>query len=118
MSRDIGDWSAAPLLRRLEADGFQNIVTRSRAELDLANTDAVSKFLAAEKPVVVLLAAAKVGGIKANNDFPVEFLLENVRIQNNVIRPLMRMACANYCSSAVPAFIRSMRLSRFRKVPC
>ncbi len=73
------------LLRRLEAEGFRNIVTRTRAELDLSNTDAVSKFLAAEKPAVVVLAAAKVGGIKANNDAPVEFLIENVRIQNNVI---------------------------------
>ncbi len=73
------------LMRRLHADGFTNVVTRLRSELDLANEAAVADFFSTEKPAVVILAAAKVGGIKANNDFPVEFLLENLRIQNNVI---------------------------------
>jgi GDP-L-fucose synthase len=72
-------------MRRLHADGFTNVVTRLRSELDLANEAAVADFFSTEKPAVVILAAAKVGGIKANNDFPVEFLLENLRIQNNVI---------------------------------
>lgn len=74
------------LVRRLKSQGFRNIVTRERAELDLSDEPAVAEFFAAEKPNVVILAAAKVGGIKANNDFPVEFLLANLRIQNNVIR--------------------------------
>jgi GDP-L-fucose synthase len=74
------------LVRRLKTQGFANVVTRERAELDLIDESAVSKFFAAEKPNFVILAAAKVGGIKANNDFPVEFLLANLRIQNNVIR--------------------------------
>jgi GDP-L-fucose synthase len=74
------------LVRRLEADGFKNLLTRDRLQLDLADESAVVKFFADEQPAVVLVAAAKVGGIKANNDFPVEFLLENLRIQNNVIR--------------------------------
>jgi GDP-L-fucose synthase len=74
------------LVRRLEADGFKNLLTRDRLQLDLADESAVVKFFADEQPTVVLVAAAKVGGIKANNDFPVEFLLENLRIQNNVIR--------------------------------
>ena len=74
------------LVRRLKTQGFANVVTRERAELDLNDESAVAKFFAAEKPNVVILAAAKVGGIKANNDFPVEFLLANLRIQNNVIR--------------------------------
>jgi GDP-L-fucose synthase len=73
------------LIRRLEAEGFVNLLVRDRSKLDLSNDSAVSKFFAEEKPAVVILAAAKVGGIKANNDFPVEFLLENLRIQNNVI---------------------------------
>lgn len=71
--------------RRLEADGFTNLVKRGRQELDLANESAVAAFFEKEKPDVVVLAAARVGGIKANADFPVEFLLDNVRIQNNVI---------------------------------
>jgi GDP-L-fucose synthase len=73
------------LMRRLEAEGFKNLLTRDRAQLDLAVESAVVNFFADERPAVVLVAAAKVGGIKANNDFPVEFLIENLRIQNNVI---------------------------------
>jgi GDP-L-fucose synthase len=73
------------LIRRLEAEGFANLVVCDRSKLDLRNDAAVAKFFAEQKPAVVILAAAKVGGIKANNDYPVEFLLENLRIQNNVI---------------------------------
>src|SRR4030095_16343063 len=74
------------LIRRLESEGFSNLLVRDRSKLDLRDESAVTKFFAEEKPAVVILAAAKVGGIKANSDFPVEFLLENLRIQNNVIR--------------------------------
>jgi GDP-L-fucose synthase len=74
------------LIRRLELEGFSNLLVRDSSKLDLRDESAVAKFFAAEKPTVVILAAAKVGGIKANNDFPVEFLLENLRIQNNVIQ--------------------------------
>jgi GDP-L-fucose synthase len=74
------------LIRRLELEGFSNLLVRDSSKLDLRDESAVAKFFAEEKPAVVILAAAKVGGIKANNDFPVEFLLENLRIQNNVIQ--------------------------------
>jgi len=74
------------LVRRLTGDGFSNVVTRDRAQLDLAEQAAVDAFFTQEKPEVVIFAAARVGGIKANNDSPVEFLLENIQIQNNVIR--------------------------------
>jgi GDP-L-fucose synthase len=73
------------IVRKLTADGFTNLVTAGRKELDLANEEAVKAFFDRERPDVVVLAAAKVGGIKANNDYPVEFLLENLRLQNNVI---------------------------------
>jgi GDP-L-fucose synthase len=73
------------LLRRLNAEGFANPVTSDRSQLDLMDESAVATFLLAEKPTVVICAAAKVGGIKANNDYPVQFLLDNLRIQNNVI---------------------------------
>jgi GDP-L-fucose synthase len=59
---------------------------RDHSQLDLANQSAVAKFFAEERPTMVIVAAARVGGIKANDDFPVEFLLENLQIQNNVIR--------------------------------
>src|SRR6266571_4921967 len=80
-----GGLVGSALIRRLEADGFSNLLKRDRAQLDLVNARAVSDFFAKEKPAVVIFAAAKVGGIKANNDFPVEFLLDNLRIQNSVI---------------------------------
>lgn len=73
------------LVRRLQLAGYHNIVTRSSRELDLRDQVAVSAFFAAEKPEYVLLAAAKVGGIYANNTYPADFLLDNLRIQNNVI---------------------------------
>jgi len=74
------------VMRRLKAEGFSNLVTRDRSQLDLADESAVAKIFAEERGDIVIVAAAKVGGIKANNDYPVEFLLENLRIQNNVIR--------------------------------
>jgi GDP-L-fucose synthase len=73
------------LVRRLEAGAFSNLLTRERAHLDLTDESAVATFFAKERPAIVIVAAAKVGGIKANNDYPVEFLVENLRIQNNVI---------------------------------
>lgn len=74
------------LVRKLRDDGFTNILTRGRADLDLRDEAAVRRFFTEERPAVVVLAAAKVGGIKANNDLPVEFLIENLQLQNNVIR--------------------------------
>jgi GDP-L-fucose synthase len=74
------------LMRRLTHDGFANLVTRDRLQLDLRSAGAVDDFFAQEKPALVVLAAARVGGIKANSDEPVEFLLENIQMQNNVIR--------------------------------
>jgi len=74
------------LVRKLGQDGFANLVLRDRTALDLRNADGVDRFFSAEKPAIVIFAAARVGGIKANNDEPVEFLLENLQMQNNVIR--------------------------------
>jgi GDP-L-fucose synthase len=71
--------------REFQAHGYTRIFTRTRSELDLADGAAVRSFFAEAQPDVVIVAAAKVGGIKANNDFPVEFLLENLKIQNNLI---------------------------------
>jgi GDP-L-fucose synthase len=73
------------LVRRLQGEGWTNLVTRDRASLDLGNAVDVDRFFAKEKPAAVVFAAAKVGGIKANSDLPVEFLLENLQMQNNVI---------------------------------
>lgn len=74
------------LQRRLTSEGFTRLLTRTRADLDLTQAAAVDEFFAREKPAIVVAAAARVGGIKANNDQPVEFLLTNLQIQNNLIR--------------------------------
>lgn len=71
--------------RKLEKEGFGNLLTRRSSELDLRNQQAVSDFFLAEKPDYVFLAAAKVGGIIANNAYKADFLYENLAIQNNVI---------------------------------
>ena len=80
------------LVRRLEADGFRNLVVRSSAELDLRQQDAVDSFFAAEKPDYVFLAAARVGGILANDSYPADFLRDNLLIQTNVIDSAWRHA--------------------------
>ncbi len=71
--------------RKLQKEGFNNIITRTSKELDLRNQAAVSAFFELEKPEYVFLAAAKVGGIIANNTYRADFLYENIQIQNNVI---------------------------------
>jgi len=73
------------VVRDLKRHGYTEIITRTHQELDLCDRDAVHRFLKSARPALVLVAAAKVGGIKANNDFPVEFLLENLQIQNNLV---------------------------------
>lgn len=73
------------LLRQLSKNGYDNIVTRTHAELDLTDQRAVRDFFAAEKPDYVFLAAAKVGGILANSTYPAEFIRDNLAIQTNVI---------------------------------
>jgi len=73
------------ILRELQNQGFKNIVTRTSKDLDLKDQDAVSRFFQSEKPEYVFMAAAKVGGIHANNVYRAEFLYDNLMIQNNVI---------------------------------
>ena len=73
------------IVRNLQAKGFNNIVTRTHAEMDLTDQQAVKTFFEQERPDQVYLAAAKVGGIHANNTFPAEFIYDNLMVQNNVI---------------------------------
>lgn len=73
------------IMRNLQKQGYNNIITKTSAELDLRNQQAVSDFFAKEKPEYVFLAAAKVGGIQANNIYRADFIYENLMIQNNVI---------------------------------
>ena len=71
--------------RALESKGYNNIIGKTSAELDLTNQQAVLDFYTTEKPAVIIDAAARVGGILANNSFPYQFLMENMKIQNNLI---------------------------------
>lgn len=78
------------LLRRLQDAGYSNIVTRSHAELDLVDQGAVNRFFETERPEFVLLAAARVGGIYANDTYPADFVRDNLSIQTNVIHESWR----------------------------
>ncbi|EIF6168334.1 GDP-L-fucose synthase [Clostridium perfringens] len=74
------------IVRNLEEKGFNNIIYRTHKELDLTNQNEVRRFFEEERPEYVFLAAAKVGGIHANNIYPADFIYENLMIQNNVIK--------------------------------
>ena len=73
------------LVRRLQAGGYGNLLTRTHSELDLADQRAVHAFLAEQKPDYLFIAAAKVGGIQANNSHRAEFLYQNLMIEANLI---------------------------------
>jgi len=73
------------IVRNLEQNGYTNLVLRTREELDLLDAQKVSDFFSQEKPEYVFLAGAKVGGIKANEDYPADFIYQNLQIQNNII---------------------------------
>jgi GDP-L-fucose synthase len=77
--------AGSALVRKLRGLGYENLVLRTRQEVDLEDWNAVSRFFDAQRPEFVFLAAAKVGGILANRDFPAEFIARNLRIQSNVI---------------------------------
>jgi len=80
-----GGLAGGAILRELQRSGYSDLLTRRSRDLNLREREATRAFFEKERPKVVVVAAAKVGGIKANNDFPVEFLLWNLQIQNNVI---------------------------------
>lgn len=85
------------ILRTLEKHGFKNILLRTHKELDLLNPLAVERFFDTERPEVVILAAARVGGIQANIDHPAEFLYENLVTQNNVIHQCYFQKVKKFC---------------------
>jgi GDP-L-fucose synthase len=77
--------AGSAICRALQRAGYSNLLTASRAELDLEDGPAVQRWFEQQQPTVVVLAAAKVGGIQANNTYPADFLLDNLKIQTNVI---------------------------------
>lgn len=85
--------AGSAIVRALQAQGFNNLVLRTHAELDLCDQQATNAFFAAEKPEYVFLAAAKVGGIHANDTYPAEFIRDNLLIQTNVIDAAYSNGC-------------------------
>jgi GDP-L-fucose synthase len=81
------------IYRQLTEVGYQNIVVRTHAELDLTDQAAVREFMEQERPVQVILAAAKVGGIHANNEYPAEFIYQNLMMEANVVHQAWRVGC-------------------------
>ena len=82
--------AGSALVRKLQAKGYRNLILRTHAELDLIDSAATQRFFQAERPEVVFLAAAKVGGILANNTYPADFVRDNLAIQTNVIHEAWR----------------------------
>jgi GDP-L-fucose synthase len=85
-----GGMAGSAICRALQRGGYGQILTATRAELDLLDGDAVHRWFSEQQPTVVALAAAKVGGIQANNTYPADFLLENLKLQNHVIEAAWR----------------------------
>ncbi|WAR45349.1 GDP-L-fucose synthase [Methylomonas rapida] len=81
------------ILRQLQARGYDNVVVRTHAELDLTDQAAVRDFMQSEKPEQVILAAAKVGGIHANNEYPAEFIYQNLMMEANIIHQAWAAGC-------------------------
>ena len=104
--------------RELERRGYTNIVTRTHKELDLMRQDAVEAFFAEEKPEYVFLAAAKVGGIAANESALADFMYDNMMLEMNVIHAAWKTAAKSCCSWAPPAFTRAWRRSPCRRAAC
>lgn len=99
------------IVRALESGGFRNILVRTSAEPDLRVQAQVDAFFEQERPDYVFLAAAKVGGILANDCYPAEFIYDNLVIETNIIHAAHAHAVKNSCFSAAPASTRSTRRS-------
>ncbi len=104
------------IARNLEAKGYKNIIGRTHAQLDLTNQAAVQRFFEQEKPDQVYLAAAKVGGIHANNTFPAEFIYDNLMVQNNVIHQAFIAGVKKLLFWDQVVSIRRWRLSQLGKM--
>ena len=99
------------IVRQLQAGGFTNIIIRTSAELDLRNQQAVADFFTDQKPDYVFLAAAKVGGIVANNTYRAEFIYDNLMMESNIIHQSYVNGVKNYCFWVLLVFIQKWLLN-------
>ena len=110
--------AGSAICRAFERAGYHQLLTASRSELDLLDGPAVKAWFAKHQPTVVVLAAAKVGGIQANSSYPADFLLENLKIQTNVIETAWRRGVKRLLFWAAVAFTQSLRSNRSKKNRC
>lgn len=89
--------AGSAIVRRLQAAGYVNIITKTHSELDLLNQAATTEFLHAERPLYIFLAAAKVGGVYANNNYRADFIYENLMVQANVIHAAHQAGVRRIC---------------------
>jgi GDP-L-fucose synthase len=82
--------AGSAIIRRLQTSGYQNLITRTHAELDLSQQESVNRFFEIERPEYVFIAAGRVGGIYANNTYPAEFIYQNMMIESNIIHAAWR----------------------------
>lgn len=106
------------LVRQLQARGYRDLLLRTHAELDLTDAQATDAFFAQEQPDYVFLAAAKVGGIVANNSYPAEFIRDNLAIQTSVIHAAYRHGVQRLLFLGRAASTPSSRRSRCAKTRC
>jgi len=110
--------AGSAICRALQRAGYTNLLTASRAELDLEDGPAVQRWFAVHQPSVVVLAAAKVGGIQANNSYPADFLLENLKIQTNVIETAWRSGVRRLLFLGSSCIYPNLPSSRSVRMPC
>lgn len=106
------------IVRELQRQGYTNIITRTHKELDLCRQQDVEDFFAAEKPEYVFLAAAKVGGIVANQEALADFMYYNMTLEMNAIHSAWQNGCKSWNSWALPASTPAWRPSPCRKAAC
>lgn len=106
------------IVRELQRQGYTNIITRTHKELDLTRQDAVEEFFAQEKPEYVFLAAAKVGGIVANQEALADFMYDNMTLEMNAIHSAWKTAARSWNFWAPPASIPAWLLSPCRRAAC
>ena len=100
--------AGSAICRALKRSGYQNLLTASRDEVDLLDIQAVQRWFEEKKPTIVVLAAAKVGGIHANDTYPADLLHQNLKIQTNVIETAWQSELSVCCFLVVAVFIRSL----------
>lgn len=106
------------LVRKLEEEGFTQILTRTHGELDLTRQADVEEFFRQERPDYAILAAAKVGGIYANDTYPADFIMKNLQIECNVIDAAYKNQVKKLLFLEAPAFIRGTARSRSKRSIC